>query len=232
MRLSVKYFLFFLILMILSPSETMLAQGGYYGFQISPGFSTQKWNNSSRQALLTINADAFMSMYGVNESNIYYAKVGYHQRGSTTTFSNFPGSRNSQLKYVFHNAVVSAGVKKMLIDKFDLPFYYLLGLRLEYTILTNFKDINAANSFYYPQDYFVNRFNYGVDFGAGFVYDFLPNYDIFLELMVSPDYSLQYEQVPISNVPLPYNPSETVNIGERLVRNLSFELSLGIRMNQ
>ncbi len=214
-------------------SKNIIAQGGYYGIQISPGYSTQKWNKTNRSALLTLSGDVFLSAYGSeDETNVYYVKAGYHQRGSSINTSSFSGLFHNRLRYVFHNIVAGAGVQKMLLDRFNLPFYYLLGVRLEYTIGTNFKQFESSASLYYPNDIFVNHFNYGVDFGGGFIFDVSDNFDLYLELSISPDFSLQYEQEPLSNVINPWRPSERLNLPKRHVRNLSFELSFGLRLDQ
>ena len=233
MRLSSQLILLLSIVLSVLTVHRSEAQYGYWGFQASPGFSTQKWNNSSRDALLTIGGDFFMSIYGENdETNVYYAKAGYHQRGSSVNISSFSGLVNNRLKYVFHNVTIGAGVQKHLTEKFNLPFYYLLGVRLEYTVATNLESFRKFNSPFYPHKNFVNKFNYGLDFGGGFVFHFLEGYDVFLELLISPDFSLQYEQDPIKNVINPYHPAQTIDLGKRQVRNLSFELSVGLRMDQ
>ena len=232
MRFNVKLLLVFFLMILVPSSSKLLAQGGFYGVQISPGFSTQKWNGQSRSSLLTLNADVYMSAYGEDETNIYYLKGGYHQRGSSVNVGNLSGILNTRLKYIFHNAVVGVGVKKMLKERFGLPFYYLLGLRLEYTVGTNLSQYKDRNTAYYPIDYFVNKFNYGTDFGGGFIFQLNGNYDLYLELLVSPDFSLQYEQDPIANVVDPYHPSQLITVPKRQVRNLSFEFSIGLRLLQ
>jgi len=204
------------------------AQETFWGVQLSPGFSTQKWNTSSRGSLFTISGDVFMSASGTNPDNMVYGKIGYHQRGSANKFVNF-NQFNGSIKYLFHNVVVGAGIQKYLNESLNVPFYYLLGARLEYTGGTNLKSYDSE-SIYYPKEGYVNRFNYGVDFGGGYIFNFLPDYDFFMEAMISPDYSLQYEQDPLFNVTNPYYPSQTIDIAKRYVRNLSFEISLGLRM--
>jgi len=110
--------------------------------------------------------------------------------------------------------------------------YYMLGVRGEYTVKTNLAQFQKYNINYpiYPYDKkeFIKKFNYGAIFGGGFEFPFNDLMGGLLEFTVNPDFSRQYEQPAISGLINKYN-NQPINIPQRKIVNLTFEISLGFR---
>ena len=86
----------------------------------------------------------------------------------------------------------------------------------------------SNNSLFFPDEFFVRNWNYGVTLGGGFEFPFSDLVGGMLEFTVNPDFSYQYKQPQIPNVYDPYT-GQTRALGERLIRNVTFEMTLGIR---
>jgi len=164
--------------------------------------------------------------------------LGYHTRGTSmrTTFFSTSGNRFDQnLSIKFNNVALAIGAKKKLGSLGNLTPYYMLGVRGEYTISTNLAQFEKYNTCYpiYPIDKkeFIKKFNYGAIFGGGFEFPFSDLIGGLLEFSINPDFSRQYEQPPISNIINQCNStnSQPINIPERKISNITFEISLGLR---
>lgn len=202
--------------------------GQYYlGVKGGLGLNMQQWNGFERDILFTPCIDVFSESHD-DELNKLYASLGFHTRGSTVRVFGF----NSFNPYKFNNLVFVVGGKRMVTTDKKVNGYYMLGLRAEYTLFTNLE--NRGNTIYgLVDDAYVNRFNYGVNVGGGFELALGEDKVVFFELTVSPDLSRQYEQletVVIENpFQSPFNPSDTYTIRPEEVRNVSLELTVGIK---
>ena len=114
-------------------------------------------------------------------------------------------------------------------------WYYLFGVRLDYTIDTNLDEFQEFNERFptysiYPIDspLFIRNFNYGASLGAGLEFPFSEYISGLLEFTVNPDFSIQYQQPAIPNVTDPYT-GNSVTLRERNIRNVTFEVTLGFR---
>lgn len=205
------------------------------------GIVLQKWSNTERSPLIAYHGRLGIETAEDDENYNLYAELGYHQRGSALRNATFI-DRNTQnrllvptQKYLFHNAALSLGAKsKRRISDRSLGFYGL-AIRGEYTFATNldiYRDIvedhyNGAPIF--PIEEFVQKWNYGVDVTGGLEYQLSEYVNGIIELRVSPDFSPQYRQPPISNVIGGGGQQGNISISERRVINVSFELSVGLR---
>ncbi len=233
-------FFFFSFLLSMSFGVDGYAQGGFvFGFKGGLTLGLQNWNGLEQDPLFKYHGIAFIeSLDEANDAFAIFVQAGYHLKGSAIRNRNFfnPISGNvyrpPAREFLFHNLSLTFGGKRKY-PYGDAKVYYLLGIRGEYTITTNldaYQAFNEANPAYsiYPWPFFVNRFNYGVTVGGGVELSFGELMGGLLEFSVNPDFSYQYRQPAIPNVQNPYT-GQTTTIPERLIRNISFELSLGLR---
>lgn len=219
----------YFIVVIMAFSFWGYAQGGaWYGVKGGYGLNNQKWNDFDREFLIAPFFDIFSESYSDDSPSSLYAQLGYHVRGSSTRFSNpFSGGLFTQ-GFRFNNLVLELGAKRILSESASFKPYYILGIRGEYTLSTNLDDYLIFESPYYPFNDFVRKFNYGVTVGGGFEHQFSEFVSGFIEFAVNPDLSAQYRQDPIPNVIDPFT-NQLINLGERVIRNLSFEIKAGVK---
>ena len=210
---------------------TSMAFSQYYvGVKGGMGLNMQKWNSYERDILFSPCIDLF-SETNDDAINKLYASIGYHVRGSAVRGFGFTTFN----PYKFNNLVAEVGGKRMVTTDRETNGYYLLGVRLEYTMSTNLE--NRANSIYnLVSDVYVRKFNYGVTVGGGFELKFGENKILFLEMSVMPDLSKQYEQLesltienpnPVAGGPFPS--PQFITIVPQEVRNVALELKVGIK---
>lgn len=227
-----------LIFGILLLGYNLSAQGTYFGVKGGLMMGTQNWGGFERQMLLKPQGSIFMESMTEADENAFYASLGYMPRGSALRFRNynslFSGNYPSAREFIFYNISLGVGGKQ----KFDTEigkYYYLLGVRLEYTYDTNLDQYTDFNNTYgayaiYPYDdyNFIRRINYGLSVGGGIEIPFSSFVVGFLEVQVDPDFSLQYQQPAIPNVTNPYT-GEPTTTQERKIRNLSFMITAGFK---
>jgi len=240
MKLRLLIFLSFLLQMQL-PAH---AQG--YAFGVKGGLTVgfQQWDQSfQRDPLYRYHGIAFVESASEDNKFGLFAQAGYHIKGSAIRtfagsyevngiFRNFPAYT---IPFEFRNVSLTLGGKK----KFDLGVstktYYLFGVRGDYTVNTklrpDFIEQDNPYIYVYPDEAFVNEFNYGVTVGGGLEWLFSEYVGGVLELTINPDFSRQYNQPRIDNIinPRPNGGSNTTSLEERQISNLTLELTLGIR---
>ena len=220
-------------------SQGLEAQSFYFGPKGGASIGFQRWENFQQSPLFSYHGDFFIESWSeTNPENSLFAQLGWHNRGSAyrnQRFITIDGDIfNVPTKnFIFSNAVLGVGGKrKQKINK-KLQSYYLIGLRAEYTVLTNLSEYDAFNQYFnqpfYPDDDFVKKFNYGVTVGGGFEYKLGKMTEGILEFSIQPDLSRQYEQPPIPNIPDPYNPGQLISARERRIKNISLEISFGLK---
>ncbi|MEE9372107.1 MAG: hypothetical protein V3V00_03560 [Saprospiraceae bacterium] len=203
------------------------AQSFMFGPKIGGTLGTQSWSGIERDFLFAYHGAFFIESWSEDSKSSFFTQLGYHQRGSSQRTFNFVGGTNSQ-SFVFNNAVLAFGVKKR-INTYSLNKpYYILGLRLEYTLNTNLNQYLIYGG-YFPLDPFVNKFNYGALAGIGYEMQFSEFVGAFVEATLSPDISLQYEQPVLNNIIDPIS-RQTRNLPQQMIRNISFEVSIGLRL--
>lgn len=227
-----------LICLITGVVITINAQNSAFGLKGGPTLGIQKWNDFQQDPLIKYHGIAFIE--SADEENIFsiFAQAGVHLKGSAIRNRNFFSPINGQFyrppaqQFIFYNLSVILGAKR----KYDLgtrnKMYYLFGIRGDYTLKTNldkYKEINELNnSLFFPDEFFVRKWNYGVTIGGGIELPFHRLVGGMLEFTVNPDFSYQYKQPPIANVYDPYT-GQNRSLGERLIRNVTFEMTVGIR---
>lgn len=200
----------------------------------------QQWDGFQQDALFSYHVAAFVETVEENDAFNLFAQAGYHIRGSAL--------RNRQLfnlngdlfnlptqNFEFRNAVLTLGGKqKKPLGLSENKYYYGFGLRGEFTLSTNLAEYEAANEFiggvgFYPQEGPVRRFNYGAYLAGGIEFPFGDLIGGLVEVSINPDFSRQYFQPEIGNVIDPFRPGQSRTVGERSIRNLTFEVTLGLR---
>lgn len=234
-----KIVLSILILAAIGPQGW--AQGSAFGIKGGLTIGLQQWEGFQQDPLFKYHGIVFIE--SLTEDNAFgvFAQLGYHQKGSAIrnrNFANFNGQvfRPAAREFIFENLSLTGGAKqKFPFGNGDTKAYYALGIRLDYTIGTNL-DIYTRelqnNRFYanFPIDdtQFIREINYGITLGGGIEIPFSELVGTLIEFTVNPDFSYQYEQPEIPNVPdLITGNSRT--IPERRIRNLTFELTVGFR---
>lgn len=202
-------------------------QSFVFGPKFGPTVAIQKWDNFDRQPLLTGHAALFVESYAEEESSSIFAQLGYYTRGSGVRQFRFTGFNTVQ-KYRFNNISLWLGAKRIINNNMDVKPYYIVGVRGEYTVSTNLKDFENLSFGINPVDEYVNKWNYGIMVGGGFQMAISEFVGAQIELVVNPDLSKQYFQPPIPNVIT--SQGQTITLSERSIRNVSIELSVGLRL--
>ncbi|MCB0602231.1 MAG: hypothetical protein KDC28_13425 [Saprospiraceae bacterium] len=228
---------FLISVLLIFCGQVAISQGAVYTVKggLTAGF--QKWSGfGGNSALFGFHGDVQSETYEEDSPFSLYIQAGFHQRGSTLrrqrvlTVSGDHYQLPTNL-FIFNNASVQVGAKQRFYDGGWFKAYYGLGIRGEYTISTNLSQYEYINQFYpiYPLDGFTLHWNYGVSLLGGMEIPFSDLIEGVLEFGFHPDLSRQYYQPALSNVVDPYNPGSLISLQERRVKNISFELSLGLR---
>ena len=208
-------------------SKSSYSQSYVFGPKGGGTIGLQNWSGIDRDALIGYHGAIYIESWSEDKNSSFFGQIGYHQRGSSQRTFNFVGSSNSQ-QFIFNNAVLAFGAKsKFKTYNINKP-YYKIGVRLEYTLSTNLEQYLIYGG-YFPLDPFVNKFNYGATASVGYDMQFSEFVGGFIEATLSPDISLQYEQPPLNNIIDPIT-SRTRNLNMQTIRNISFEISVGLRL--
>ena len=215
-----------------------VGQGSVFGFKGGPSLGFQSWNEYNRDALLAWHAIAFVESLTENNEFGLFLQGGYHVRGSAIRVNSFatldPISNQSitiqgfTTRYEFHNFSIAAGGKQKFQLSDYTSYYYLFGIRGDYTLKTRFED---GRNFGIVDDQYVRKFNGGLIVGGGLEYQFADLVGGMIELTINPDFTRQYEQLPINNVTSP-NSQNSFTLRENIARNTTVELSIGIRFTR
>lgn len=205
---------------------------------LSVGF--QRWDNSfDRQPLYKYHgALAIESVNNENDFGSVFAQFGYHIRGSATRFRFFQGVGNPIVtfseEFQFRNLSLILGGKQKFQLGAKSKYFYYAGIRGDYTLSTNIDELvsdrNPQLALYYPFVGAMNRWMVGASVGGGLELPFSELIGAQLTFSVHPDFLLQYNQPSIGNVIDPFNPGQQITIPERRIRNVTLELSLGLRL--
>jgi len=241
-----KNILWLTLSILLFCSAEVLCQGGTaFGIKAGPSIGFQSWNNSETELLFRYHGSAYVETYSPDAANSLFAEIGYHIRGGAQrlrggAFQAFNSTRiinipTQSYPYEFRNAALSLGAKQRFSSNNYRSFYYMLGVRGEYTINTNLDEYHVEDD---PLVEFnlihpfpgtnVRRWNYGITAGAGVEFMFAELVGGLVEFKISPDLSQQYFQ-PAFSYTSNINGQQVRTIGERRIRNVSLELSVGFR---
>lgn len=227
------------IILLLSITSGIGAQSFYFGPKLGPTMGFQRWDNFQQSPIFTYHGAFFVESYSKENSlNSLYAQIGWHNRGSAYRNQRIFTIEGDLItiptrNFQFSNAVLAVGGKRKQQLSKKTNTYYFIGLRGEYTVLTNLYKFEQFNQYYnspfYPDDFFVKRWNYGVSAGGGIEFKHSKYVWSFLEVGIHPDLSRQYEQPPIGNVVNPWQSGSTMTINERRIKNITLEVSVGLK---
>lgn len=209
------------------------AQSYWFGAKGGLGYNNQSWGNGgtgvsfNRNPMFSLNGDIFVESYDELKKGALYAQFGYHTRGSGLRIFNQFSDFNTVAKYKFHNLVLELGAKKTLNMGKEIEPYFIMAVRGEYTIGNNLGNFNSLVSIVDPK--FIRKFNYGVTVGGGFEMIMSELSNVFLEFSVQPDFSFQYEQLPIDNILSPWGGNQYISLPLTQVKNLSIEAKVGVK---
>ena len=236
--------LFAILLLVIGSIGCLAAQsrGTFYSVKGGLTIGTQQWNTFDRDPLVGFHGALTAETLPEQEQFSLFAQLGYHVKGSairSTIWGNpFNGGFNSAppRRFEFYNLSLILGAKQRFSDLGNSRVYYLFGIRGDYTLDTNldeyedFVERNPTFAGIYPIDSyeFIRRINYGFTAGGGFEFPFSEFIEGMLEFTVNPDFSFQYQQPTINNVRDPWT-GNTRSISERKIRNLTFEVTVGMR---
>jgi hypothetical protein len=225
---------FFIIGFLIFTNSIGFSQSYWFGPKLGGAMSFQSWgdgtsgNSLNRDPLFSLNGDLIVESYDEFKKGALYASVGYHTRGSSIQIFSFNNAFLPRQGYKFNNIVLELGAKRSLNLSKDFDPYFIIGIRGEYTVSTNLKDIKFLNNPFTPNDVFVRKFNYGVTAGGGFEMEMSELSNVFFEFAIQPDLSFQYEAAP-RTISDPFQIGQTINLPLERVRNLSLELKVGVR---
>ena len=228
-----------LLLLALCGATCLSAQGFFFGLKGGPSLGIQQWNSIDQDPLIAYHVDAFIES-NEEEAQAFsvFAQLGYHIKGSALRNTRFNLSNGGiynlpTQEFQFRNIVLTLAGKKRLNFRGNFVPFYAFGIRGEYTVSTNLSEYEEANTFfanYYPTDFFVNRFQYGVHLGGGLEFALSELVGGAVELSLNPDFSKQYFQPALSGVIDPLRPGQPRTIAERNIRNVTVELSVALRL--
>lgn len=228
------------IIVILSFNfSSLFAQSYFFGIKGGPSMGYQKWETFNQSPVITYHVASFIESYSEsNPLNVLYAQLGFHNRGSALrgalsySYDNII-YRVPTRKFIFKNLSLGLGAKRKQDIRYNIKSFYSFGLRAEYTLGTNlskFEIFNQRQSFpYYPDNLFVKKFTYGASVAGGFEFYFSELVEGLFEVSVNPDLSNQYDQPEIGSIIDPYHPSNTITIKRRRIKNVTVEVTFGIR---
>lgn len=227
-------------------TQSIQAQSYAFGLKGGLTIGVQNWDNSfQRDPLFAYHGIAFIESAPEGNEFALLAQAGYHIKGSAirTFASTFVDQNGNQRRFPaftqtfeFQNISLTLGGKqKYNFGSSDSRLYYMFGIRGDYTVGTNFDELdtntNPSYALLYPIEGFVNKFNYGATIGGGVEVPLGDLYGMVLEFTVNPDFSKQYNQPRIDNVinPNPNGSQSTITIRERSITNVTFEVTAGFR---
>lgn len=212
------------------------AQGFAWGLKGGMTLGVQNWNGFERDPLVKYHGILYIESLTEEAQFALFAQGGYHMKGSALRNRNFFNPNNNQFfrppafEFIFHNVSLTLGGKQKFPVSGDTKGYYLFGIRGDYTVDTNLEKFDPINFGFFPTESgdFVRKINYGVTLGGGLEVPFSELVGAVVELSVNPDFSFQYTQPEIQNVIDPYT-GNSRTLGERRIRNLTFEITVGFR---
>jgi hypothetical protein len=225
---------------LLLMSSELFTQSYAFGLKGGLTIGVQQWDGFERDPLFKYHGIAFIESAPEGNQFAIFAQAGYHQKGSAIRNGFFTNPINGNLEsaptqeFIFHNiSLVLGGKQKYAFGSGESKLYYLVGLRGEYTAGTNLESYQSTNNFnrafaIYPFPESVIHWNYGITAGGGMEVPFSEFVCGLLEFTVNPDFSRQYRQPSIPNVRDPFT-GESRTIPERIIRNIAFEVTLGLR---
>jgi len=190
-------------------------------------------NFSNFQSLPLISYHASLAFEGYEEGakNSFFGQIGIHNRGSNVRVVAPLGiSRTVDRRQNISLSNISGqvGLKNRISSGNSKRPYYSFGIRGEYTLSNNFESFEELAGFL-PLEPFINKWNYGATLAFGYEFEFSELFGGIVEASLNPDLSFQYNQQESITIVAPIS-GQTVNLPRRQVRNVSFEISFGLRL--
>lgn len=222
-----------IFLATLAHIPSSFTQGGFhFGVKAGPSLANQNWNEFERRMLFAFHGNVFVETRDENNRGALFAQLGMHTRGSSIRSGTIFGQSSIPSGYKFQNLSLMVGAKKQIeTDMYARP-YYLVGIRVEYTVANNLQRVIETvctpaylalpgnnNNCRLPDPIFINSLNYGISIGGGFEFQGGEFFTPMLEFTISPDVSFQYDRPELQNF----------GVTQARVRNLTFEVSLVLR---
>jgi hypothetical protein len=217
-----------LLFILIMGHSTIFAQSTAYIIKGGATGGSQSWNGNQRNnSLLLRYHGAFVmeSHDNIEDRFAVFGQLGYHVKGSAMRFrggvglqGEVYGPQTSALE--FRNAsFILGGKRKNDIFGSD-KWYYLLGLRLDYTLSYDLQ-------FYPGFSEGVRRWNYGVTIGGGYQKKINEHIALIFEANIHPDFSRQIYVPPARFIN--FFTGELELWPEQNIRNVALEISVGIR---
>lgn len=205
------------------------AQSYAFGMKLGPTAGYQLWDGRARNnsLLFRYHIAAFIETHDdVADAYSLFLQGGYHVKGSAIRFRGgvdrdgivIPG-RTSAME--FHNLSVIAGAKQKFELDDNKKWYYILGLRGDYTV-------DYSLDVYSGFEGGIRPFNFGLSVGGGIEWTIQELVGLTAEFTVNPDFSRQIFVPPLPNFPDPFT-GTLRTLPEQNIRNATIELSFGIR---
>ncbi len=216
----------YLILFFGMICSSIAAQGFAFGLKGGPSIALQRWNNfQTNDPLFAYHGIVFIESDDEGSSGSLFAEAGYHIRGRALRFrasinpnTGIPyDAQRFQLR--FENASLSLGARNRFAVGNALGSYSF-ALRAEY-------NISADLQLYQGYTDGIQKFVYGLSLGGGMEFPFGELVSGLLDIRISPDISRQIF-VPASRFNNPFTGTQEI-FGEQSIKNLTFEISLGLR---
>jgi hypothetical protein len=206
------------------------SQSFYFGPKGGLTLGLQNWNGFERDPLIAYHGAITFETYKEDNPNSFVIQLGYHKRGSAENALFILGGGNAfrqRQNFQFNNAVLTFAGKRLLGYTEGPQPYYTFGARIEYTVSTNLQQYEQYAG-YFPIDAFVNKFNYGASIGFGFEKKISELVGAYVEAVISPDLSKQYEQIGQFTIISPLT-GQSITLRDQAIRNITFELSVGFK---
>jgi hypothetical protein len=202
-----------------------LAQGSAFGLKSGLSVGTQNWSSfGNNSPLLKPHYLLSLESLDIEDRFSFYLEAGYHTRGTAYRFvGSSPGFsfQNVSRNIEFRNFSLSGGLKSKKDFKHNMKSYVLFALRGEYTSGVNFEVFEIFE----PG---TRAFVYGITAGAGIEWAFTEYVGGVIEFRISPDIARQIFVPSYQGLTDGFT-GEVYNTREQNVRNVSFELSVGLR---
>jgi hypothetical protein len=204
------------------------SQSFVFGFDGGMTMGLQSWNGFQRDPLFRYHFDGFVESW--NEENKYslFVRGGYHVRGGAIRtrswydpdlMQEFDGGTTNM---VFNNLVLSLGGKQKFSVGPNSKAYYMLAIRTEYTLSSEFDGYMTS------YEGLENKFVFGVSLGGGFEVPFSRWVAATFEVSVHPDFTKQIF-IPRQDTGFSDTNGNPIIIQEQNVTNLSIEFTVGLR---
>ena len=207
-------------------TQTGIAQSYAFGLKLGPSIGIQNWNNyQTNEPLFKYHILAFIESAPEENTGTLFAELGYHIKGRAIRFratvnpltGGVIPARNFKLQ--FRNISFQLGGRQK-IPVGNNRLFYSLAIRGDYNVSS---DLEIYAGFKEG----INKLTYGISVGGGMEFEWSELVSGILDIRVSPDLSKQIF-IPPFEWQNPYTGTQEV-FREQSVKNIVFEVSLGIR---